>query len=254
MFRPRVIPILLLKNQGIVKSVKFKHYNYIGDPLNAVRLFNDLKVDELVFLDILASHYNRPISVDFVKNIADEANMPFSVGGGIKSLDVIDSIIRGGAEKVILNTHAVTTPSFVKRASEEYGSSTIVVSLDIKKRRFRGNQIVTHGGSKSTNIDPVELAQKMEENGAGELIINSVDNDGTMMGYDLEMIKSIACSVTIPVVAAGGAGKLQDLRLAVDDAYASAVAAGSMFVYHGERKAVLINYPSIEELNQAFTI
>jgi imidazole glycerol-phosphate synthase subunit HisF len=252
MFRPRVIPILLLKNQGLVKSIKFKNYRYIGDPLNAVKLFNDLKVDELVFLDILASQEHRSISIDFIRNVADEANMPFAVGGGINTLKTIELIIKHGAEKVIVNSHAVLHPEFIKQASNEYGSSTIAVSLDFQRRRFRGDQVVTHGASRKSSVDPVEIAKIMEAMGAGELIINSVDRDGTMDGYDLNLLKLISSNVSIPVVAAGGAGKLVDFKLAADS-YASAVAAGSLFVYHGPRKAVLINYPEQEKLNTLFS-
>jgi imidazole glycerol-phosphate synthase subunit HisF len=248
MFRPRVIPILLLKGQGLVKSVKFKDYRYIGDPINAVRIFNDLKVDELVFLDILASKQKRCIPMDFVRKVGDEANMPFAVGGGICNIEQIKEIINGGAEKVIINKFAIDNPDFIKQASDEYGSSTIVVSIDVKKKFLGKQQVYKYGGKIPTGIDPVSFAVLMEEKGAGEIIINSIDNDGTMTGYDLELIKRISMAVNIPVVAAGGAGTIKDFKLAISS-YASAVAAGSMFVYHGPRKAVLVNYPTKEELN-----
>jgi cyclase len=248
MYRPRVIPILLLKGQGLVKSVKFKDYRYIGDPINAVKIFNDLKADELVFLDILASKEKRTISLDFVRNVGDEANMPFAVGGGIRTIENIKEIINAGAEKVIINTFAVENPEFIKEASDEFGSSTIIVSIDVKKKLFGNKQVYTLGGSKSTGKNPVEFAKLMEEKGAGEIIINSIDKDGTMSGYDLELIKEVASAVDIPVVAAGGPGELSDFSKAVKESYASAVAAGSMFVYHGTRRAVLINYPTNKEL------
>jgi cyclase len=252
MFRPRIIPALLLRNLGLVKSIGFKNYKYIGDPINAVKIFNDLKADELVFLDILASKEKRVISLDFVLKVGDEANMPFSVGGGIRTIQAIKSVLRAGAEKVVINTYAVEDPSFIRKAAEEFGSSTITVCIDVKKKFLGKQQVYIYGGSKSTDLNPVSFAKKMEENGAGELIINSIDMDGSMEGYDIELIKAVSDSVTIPVVALGGAGKLDDLNEAVKDGHASAVAAGSLFVFHGQRRAVLINYPQPEELKNIF--
>jgi cyclase len=254
MFRPRVIPILLLKEKGLVKSVKFKNYNYIGDPINAVKIFNDLKADELVFLDILASKEKRTIALDFVKKVGDEANMPFAVGGGIRTIQDIKDITNAGAEKVVINTYAAKNPDFVKEASAIFGSSTIVVSIDVKKKLFGKKQVYVLGGSKSTGFDPVTFSKLMEEKGAGEIIINSIENDGLMTGYDLDLVRIVSKAVTIPVVAAGGAGVMEDFKKAVVESYASAVAAGSMFVYHGARKAVLINYPVEFELNKVFKI
>lgn len=248
MFRPRVIPILLLKNLGLVKSVKFKKYNYIGDPINAVKIFNDLKTDELVFLDITANRENRKISLDFVRNVGAEANMPFGVGGGIKTVNDIREIINAGAEKVILNTYAFERPDFVKEAVNEFGSSTIVVSIDVKKTIFGGKKVFVKSGKQKTKYSPIEYALMIEQLGAGEIIINSIDQDGTMEGFDIDLIREISESVTIPVVAAGGAGTTDDLSDAVNNGNATAVAAGSMFVYHGPRRAVLINYPTKEEL------
>jgi len=253
MFRPRVIPILLLKNKGLVKSKKFKDFRYIGDPINAVKIFNDLKADELVFLDILASKQNKTISLEFVRQVGDEANMPFAVGGGIKTIQQIKDIINAGAEKVIINTFAFESPDFIKQASEEFGSSTIVISIDVKKKFMGKKQVFTMSGSKGTGRDPVVFAKLVEENGAGEIIINSIENDGMMSGYDLDLIESVSKAVTIPVVATGGAGSLDDFKLAVNS-FASAVAAGSLFVYHGPRNAVLINYPTQEELKTVFEL
>jgi len=252
MFRPRIIPALLLRNLGLVKSVGFKDYKYIGDPINAVKIFNDLKADELVFLDILASKGKRVISLDFVSKVGDEANMPFSVGGGIRTIQDIRSVLRAGAEKVVINTFAVEDPSFIRTAADEFGSSTITVCIDVKKKIFGKQQVYIYGGSKSTSLDPVSFAIMMGEMGAGELIINSIDRDGSMEGYDIELIKTVSDSVTIPVVALGGAGKVEDLNEAVQNGHASAVAAGSMFVFHGPRRAVLINYPQPEELKNIF--
>ncbi len=251
MFRPRVIPVLLLKGLGLVKSIKFKNYRYIGDPINAVKIFNDLKADELVFLDILASKEKRTISLDFVRKVGDEANMPFAVGGGIKTIQDIKEIINAGAEKVIINTYAVENPDFIKQASGIFGSSTIVVSIDVKKKFLGKKQVYIIGGSKSTGLNPTSFAKLMEEKGAGEIIINSIDKDGLMTGFDLSLIEDVSKAVNIPVVAAGGAGGIKDFKPAIN-AYASAVAAGSMFVYHGPRNAVLINYPNNSELKGLF--
>lgn len=248
MFRPRIIPVLLLKGQGLVKSIEFKNHRYIGDPINAVRIFNDLKADELVFLDITASKERRLISLDFVHKVGEEANMPFAVGGGISTIENIREIIGAGAEKVIINSSAVNNPDFIRQASETFGSSTIVVCIDVKKKFLGKQQVWTKNGTEATGISPVEYAQTMEEKGAGEIVIQSIERDGLMKGYDLELIKSITENVTIPVVALGGAGSVSDLRDAYINANATGLAAGSMFVYHGARRGVLINYPEKKEM------
>jgi cyclase len=248
MFRPRIIPVLLLKNLALVKSIQFKNYRYIGDPINAVRIFNDLKADELIFLDIEASKNNRLISLDFVKKVGEEAYMPFAAGGGIKSLKDIKAVINAGAEKVVLNTHAAQNPDFVGEAAEVFGSSTIVVCIDVKKKLFKGQRTWFLSGSKSTAYNPVEFAQLMEKNGAGELIIQSIDKDGTMEGYDIDLIKSVSTSVSVPVVAMGGAGSEDDLLKAYKYGHANALAAGSLFIYQGKKRGVLINYPEKNKL------
>ncbi len=253
MIRPRVIPILLLKNLGLVKSVRFKNYNYIGDPINAVKIFNDLRADELVFLDIMASKEKRTIQLSFIERVGDECNMPFSVGGGIRTINDIKTILSAGAEKVIINSYAAENPEFIKNAAMEFGSSTIVASIDVKNNFFGKEATYTMGGTKSTGYNPVDFAKLMEEKGAGELIINSIEKDGTMEGYDLDLVKRISEAVTIPVIACGGAGTYEHMANCFKDSFASAVAAGSMFVYHGPRKAVLINYPAKNELLQIFS-
>jgi imidazole glycerol-phosphate synthase subunit HisF len=254
MYRPRIIPVLLLKNNGLIKSTKFKSHRYIGDPINAVRIFNDLKADELVFLDILASKENRLISLDFVKNVGEEANMPFSVGGGISKLEHISKILETGAEKVILNTIAGENPGFVESAVKEFGSSTIAVCMDVKNNLWNKKQTIIRAGTKSLNHNPLEYTKLMENMGAGEIIVQSVDRDGTMQGYDIELLKEISSQLTIPVVALGGAGKLEDLTFLANQATINGFAAGSMFVYHGPRKAVLINYPGLPEIQKTLQI
>jgi imidazole glycerol-phosphate synthase subunit HisF len=252
MFRPRVIPVLLLRNGGLVKSVNFRKHRYIGDPINAVKIFNDLKADEIVFLDILASKEGRVVSIHLIKSIGEEANMPFSVGGGINSLTIIQSLLKAGAEKIILNSVLQSNTDFVKEAAESFGSSTIVVCMDVRKNIFGKKKVSFRNGTKNSNLDPVNFAQEIEYKGAGEIIIQSIDNDGLMRGYDIELIRSIAQNISIPVVALGGAGSLDHLQEAYQKGYATALAAGSLFVYHGARNGVLINYPDQKTIHELF--
>lgn len=253
MFIPRIIPVLLLKNKGLVKTIKFRKERYIGDPINAVKIFNDFRTDELVFLDITASKENRTIARDIVKDIGDEAFMPFAVGGGIKSVNDIENLLKAGAEKVIINTNAFLNDKFVEEAAEIFGSQSIVVSIDVKKSFIGKYECWIKSGTVNTKLNPVEFAKKMEDCGAGEILINSIDRDGTMIGYDIDLIKSITEVVSIPVIACGGAGKLEHLREAYFLGGAHALAAGSLFVYHGPRNAVLINYPDRKRINIFFS-
>lgn len=245
-----MIPVLLLRGEALVKSKAFKAHRYIGDPINAVKIFNDLRADELVFLDITASKEKKLISLEFVRDVGAEANMPFAVGGGIRTLQHIQDIIAAGAEKAIINSYAVENPDFVKQASETFGSSTITVCLDVKKKLFSGLRTWTHSGTKVSSYSPVEFAQLMEDKGAGELIVQSIKRDGTMQGYDLDLIKEISEAVTIPVVALGGAGSLEHLKEAYQQAWATGLAAGSIFVFHGPKRGVLINYPQRSEISE----
>lgn len=250
--QPRIIPVLLLKDSILVKTIGFKKPNYIGDPINAVRIFNDLKADELVFLDIEASKEKRLISIDFVKNVGEEANMPFAVGGGIRTLEDIRTILSVGAEKVVLNTIAVENPTFVRDAAEAFGSSTIVVCIDVKKKFFGSQQVWTMGGTKASGFTPVTFAQLMEKQGAGELIIQSIEKDGTMSGYDIELVKQISEAVSIPVVALGGAANMEHLKTGFEHGFSNGLAGGSMFVYQGSNRGVLISYP--EQNEKIFTL
>ena len=252
MFRPRIIPCLLLKNLGLVKTIQFKNERYIGDPMNAVRIFNAKEADELIFLDITATHDKRKLDLNLIERIADEAFMPFAVGGGIRSIEDIRLCLSAGAEKVSISSYAIENPDFIRDAADVYGSSTIAVTLDVKKGMFGKYGVYSHNGKKSTGLDPVTYACLMENKGAGEIIINSIDHDGMMNGYDFELIKKIADSLTIPLVALGGAGHLSHLKEAYEKANASAMSAGSLFIYHGPRKAVLINFPTKDELKELF--
>lgn len=252
MFLPRIIPVLLLKGKGLVKTINFKEPRYIGDPINAVKIFNDLKADELVFLDIAASKEGRTIAIDLVKNIGDEAFMPFAVGGGIKSVKQIGALISAGAEKVVINTESINNQALIPEAANHFGSQSIIVSIDVKKNIFGDYKIYTGSGKIKNHVDLIDHIHNIERLGAGEILINSIDNDGLMSGYDLKLIKVVTESVTIPVIACGGAGCLDHLKQTFDYTNVSALAAGSMFVYHGSRKAVLINYPSKIELLRLF--
>ena len=249
MFRPRIIPVLLLNKNILVKSVAFKNYNYIGDPINAVYIFNKLKADELVFLDISATKENRMISLDFVKQVGEESNMPFAVGGGIKTLDNIKEVINVGAEKVVIGTAAITNPNFIKMASERFGSSTISVCVDVRKNFWGNEKIWIKNATQSDPTNLITFVKLMEENGAGEIIIQSIEKDGSMKGYDLELTERVSRAVTIPVVALGGAGNINHLKEAYHQSFANGLAAGSMFVYQGSKKGVLINYPEKVEKN-----
>lgn len=242
--------MLLLQAQGLVKSVKFARPRYIGDPINAVKIFNDLKADELTFLDILASKEKRRVSLDFVSQVGAEANMPFAVGGGIRSLEEIRDILKAGAEKVILNSYAAESPDFVYQASETFGASSITVCLDVKKRFLSGLRTWTHGGTRATGYSPIDFARLMEQKGAGEIIVQSMDRDGTQKGYDIELLRQISQAVTIPVVALGGAGSLQHLREGHHLGGASGLAAGSLFVFQGPKNGVLINYPERADIDR----
>lgn len=252
MLKIRVIPCLLLKNSGLVKTIKFKDPTYVGDPLNAVKIFNEKEVDELIFLDIYATVENRTPNFDFIHDIATECFIPFGYGGGIRNIDEAGNLFNLGVEKIILNTYAVENPSFIKELSKTFGSQSIVISIDVKKRLLGNYEIFTHSGKNRIKLDPVHFAIQMEEMGAGEIFLNSIDKDGTMQGYDIQLIKKVSQSVNIPVIACGGAGKIDDFASAVKEGSASAVAAGSMFVFHGKLRAVLINYPEINELEAIF--
>lgn len=246
MYRPRLIPILLLKDNGLVKSTKFKNYKYIGDPINAIRIFNELYADEIIFLDIEATKKGKLIDLQLVKEIGEEANMPFGVGGGIKTLEDIQQLIQAGAEKVIICSEALKRPEFIRDASKAFGTSTISVCMDVGKSIFSGTKLFSQGGKTKHKISPIQFAQLMEEFGAGELIIQSIEFDGTMNGYNHSESIAIAKSVSIPVTILGGAGKLNDISKVHKEFIFNGYAAGSLFVFQGVHRGVLINYPENE--------
>jgi len=249
--QPRAIPCLLLKGKELVKTIRFREPRYIGDPINAVRLFNDLAADELIFVDITATRERRPPDYDLIETIAGEAFMPLAYGGGIASADHAARLFTIGIEKVVITSAAAHDPALLSRLAGTFGSQSIVAGIDVRQNWLRRPKVTIRSASATVNTPVVAYAKQLEESGAGEIFLNCVDRDGTMSGYDLELIKSVSTAVNIPVVACGGAGQLSDLALAVD-AGASAAAAGSLFVYAGPRRGVLINYPPAGDLEQLF--
>lgn len=249
MKRIRIIPVLLLHKGNLVKSVNFKNYKYVGDPINAVRIFNDKEVNELVLLDIDATKDKREPNIEHITKIVSEAFMPVAYGGGITNTEQVKKIFYNGVEKVIFGKSAIDKPELITATANQFGSSSTVVCIDVKKNLFGGYRVFTNNGGIKTEKDPVVFAKEMQNAGAGEILINSIDSDGTMTGYDLNIIKKITEALNIPVVACGGAGSMQHFKDAIT-AGASAVAAGSFFVFHGKHKAVLITYPISGELEK----
>jgi cyclase len=244
------MPCLLVENGGLVKTVRFSKSRYVGDPINSVRIFNEKEVDELVVLDITAAREGREPSFGLVEELAGECFMPLTYGGGIRSIDHIERLVRLGVEKVSLNSHALTDLSLISGAAATFGSQSIVVSIDARRTLFGKYRTFTFSGRRDLHLEPNEAARRVEEAGAGEILLNSIDRDGTMRGCDIELIRSVADAVRIPVIACGGVGNLGDVAKAVKEGHASAVAAGSLFVFHGKHRAVLINFPTQEQLRQ----
>lgn len=250
MKRIRVIPVLLLQNGGLVKTIKFKKPNYIGDPINAVKIFNEKEVDELVFLDIEATKLGKEPDYNKIEEIASECFMPLGYGGGIKNIEQIKRIFAIGVEKVIINSSIHKSPELVSIAAKIYGNQSIVVSVDVKKGTFGGYSCYSHNGKNKIKQKLVDYVKHIESIGAGEIILTSIDREGTFDGYDIDLIKKVSENVNIPVVANGGASKVNDFTNAIVNGGASAVAAGSLFVYKSENRGVLINYPSQKELKE----
>ena len=250
MYRARVIPCLLLSGDGLVKTVRFAQPTYVGDPINAVKIFNDREVDELAILDISATRERRDPPFDHLQAIAGECFMPLSYGGGIRTIEHARRLFSIGIEKVIINTAAVETPSLLTAIAEEYGSQAVIASIDVKKDWLGRQRVFTRAGTNNTGLSPHAHAESVVAKGAGEILLTSIDRDGTMSGYDVEMIRELSAAVPVPLVACGGAGTIAHLGEAIN-AGASAVAAGSLFVFTGSRRAVLINYPSSADLKAA---
>lgn len=247
MLRPRIIPCLLVHRRGLVKTVRFSDPKYVGDPINAVRIFNEKEVDEIVVLDIDATVEKRDPDYDLVSKLAMECRMPLCYGGGVRSADQVQRIIGLGVEKVAIGALAVEQPHLISKASEKVGSQSIAVVLDVKRTGLRRRQeVVTHNGARRTGLDPVDFARRCAELGAGEVILNSVDRDGTMEGYDLNLVRRVREKVSVPITVLGGAGSLEHIRALVDEFQLIGAAAGSLFVFKGKYRAVLINYPDRE--------
>ena len=244
MLQKRIIPCLLLREGSLVKTIKFKKNNYIGSPVNTIRIFNELEVDELILLDILASRSNQSPDFKLIEEVAGECFMPLTYGGGIKTEAEVKKILSIGVEKVSINTSAVKNPSLIKNLVKTFGSQCIVGSIDIKKNFFGKNHIVINAGRENIKIDPIDWALKLERLGVGELLVTSINNDGTWKGYELDLIRKISKKVSIPVIANGGAGSLKHIKDIFKDTNCSAAAVSSLVLYQNKGMGVLINFPS----------
>ena len=248
MLLPRIIVCLLLHRKGLVKTTRFKDPKYVGDPLNAVRIFNEKQVDELIVADIDASVCGNEPDYKTISHLASECRMPLCYVGGVKTSEQIERIISLGVEKVALGSAAVETPSLITDASKRVGSQSIVVVMDVKKvGLFKKYEVFIHNGKKSTGLNPIEFAIKSEQLGAGEILLNSIDHDGVMKGYDLDLIDNVRDKINLPLSILGGAGSLEDIKKIVHRYGVIGIAAGSIFVFKGKYRAVLIQYPSHQE-------
>lgn len=246
----RVIPVLLLDRGKLVKTIKFRDPTYVGDPVNALRIFNDKEVDEVVVLDIGPSRTGQRVNLELVERLAGECFMPMAYGGGISTVDDARAVFACGVEKVVLNTAALHRPGLMEEIARIFGSQALVVSVDVRRNLFGTASAYTHGGTRKVDKPLLDLVRELERRGAGELLIHSMDRDGTMQGYDLPLIHAVSTAVRIPVVACGGAARVQDFVAAMREGKASAVAAGSMFVFNGKHRAVLISYPKQDTLDR----
>jgi len=246
MLRPRIIPCLLVSNRGLVKTVNFKDPKYVGDPINAVRIFNEKEADELIILDIDATTFGKEPDYKSIAYWASECRMPLCYGGGIKTVEQAQRILSLGVEKIAISAEAISNPKIITKIAERVGSQSVVVVLDVKKKLFGGYDIVTHNATKIVKQNMVDFAVKAVALGAGEIVINSVDLDGTMKGYDMELIKKFKSSISTPLTVLGGAGKLSDIETLFKEFGIIGASAGSLFVFKGIYKAVLINYPDPE--------
>lgn len=253
MLRPRIIPCLLVRNKGLVKTVNFKNAKYLGDPINAVRIFNEKEVDELIVLDIDATAEKREPDYRMIEHLAAECRMPLCYGGGVTTGDQVLRIIQLGVEKVAISSAAIEKPDLISRAAECVGNQSVVVVLDVKKGlNGNGYEVLTHNGQRHTERSPAELARSLEQLGAGEVVINSIDQDGLMTGYDLTLVEEVRDAITVPLTVLGGAGSLQDVGRLINRHGIVGAAAGSLFVFKGVYRAVLINYPNRAEKDALF--
>ena len=244
MLRPRIIPCLLVKDKGLVKTVNFKNPKYVGDPINAVRIFNEKEVDELMVIDIDATAENREPDYKMIENLAAECRMPLCYGGGVKTVEQAQKIFSLGVEKIAISSAAIENISLISDIAKVVGTQSVIVVIDVKKKLLGGYEVCTHNGKKKTGKDPVEFAKQVQKLGAGEIVVNSIDNDGVMKGFDFTIIDKIRQAITIPMTVLGGAGSLEDISKVIEKYKIIGVSAGSLFVFKGVYKAVLINYPS----------
>lgn len=250
MLQKRVIPCLLLHKGELYKTEKFKKPNYIGDPINAIKIFNDKEVDELMFLDIDASVENKEPNYPLIEAIAGECFMPLCYGGGIKNIEQMKKIYALGVEKISISSQAVTNPTLIQEAAEVFGRQSVIVTVDVKKDFWGKQRVFIHRGKKNSKLEPLPFIQQVQELGAGEIVINSIDNDGMMQGYDIDLLKAVKSISKVPVIALGGAGKLIHIKEVFEQADVDAVACGSFFVYQGALKGVLISYPSYQKVQE----
>lgn len=254
MLKPRIIPSLLIHKNGLVKTVKFKKHKYIGDPLNTVRIFNEKEVDELAIFDIDASVMVAEPNYNLLKKLANQSRMPLCYGGGVKTVDQALKIFGLGIEKIALSSAVIENPNLIKEIAQRVGSQSVIVVLDVKKKIFGNYELAIYNGNKLTGLNPADFARKAEDLGAGEIILNSIDNDGVMKGYDIKMLDQVARNLKIPITILGGAGSISDLKEVIDKHGIIGLAAGSLFIFKGPYKAVLINYPSNEDKEKIFNL
>ena len=249
MLRPRIIPFLLLHNGGLIKTKRFREPKYVGDPLNAVRIFNEKEVDELIVLDINATIQGNEPDYKLISNLAGECRMPLCYGGGVKTSEQLERIIGLGVEKVAISSAAITKLGIITEAARRVGSQSVVMVMDVKKTGMiqKRYEIFTHNGKRSTGLSPTDVATQAEAAGAGELLINSIDQDGTMAGYDMALTDQVHVKINIPLTVLGGAGSLAEIQQLVRKYSLIGAAAGSLFVFKGKYRAVLINYPNQAE-------
>jgi cyclase len=247
MLAPRIIPCLLVHNKGLVKTIKFKDAKYVGDPINAVKIFNEKESDELMVLDIDATALGREPDYKMIENLAVECRMPLCYGGGIKTVEQATKIFNLGVEKIALSSSAIENPKLVSDIAKEVGNQSVVVVLDVKKKMFGSYDVYTHNGTKKAKIDLEKFIKELQKLGVGEIVINSIDNDGVMKGYDVALIEKVKPLVDVPMTVLGGAGSLDDIKGLIKKFGIIGCAAGSLFVFKGKYKAVLINYPNYRE-------
>jgi imidazole glycerol-phosphate synthase subunit HisF len=254
MLRPRIIPSLLVHDNGLVKTVNFKNPKYLGDPINAVRIFNEKEVDELAIFDIDATVLGKEPDYALIEKLANQSRMPLCYGGGVKTVEQAQKIFGLGIEKIALSSAVIQNPNLITQIADRVGSQSVIVVLDVKKKLLGGYEVYIHNGKKATGINPIEFAEKAQKLGAGEIIINSIDQDGVMKGFDMNLIDKICDKISLPITVLGGAGTLQDIQKVIERHGIIGVAAGSLFVFKGAYKAVLINYPNKEEKKKMYNL